>query len=242
LFTNASVLYLLIKKQSIHQKFLKVPVKTIQHIAAFTCIVPAFVGLRYYKSLSKDLKAMTLFIILCFLMELPSTYLGMHKMNNLFILHFLTVAEILFLAYVYSFHIDKIISKKLLWCITTAFVMFSICNTLFIQPYYTFNSYARCIEILLVLFMAICYVYTLIDNDEQRMLQNIPMFWINTAVLIYFTNGFFLYLLANNTLDLPLIVRRSLRLFWQIHGILLSGFYFAVARAIWVQAKRQTVI
>jgi hypothetical protein len=212
--------------------------KTIMYIYSFTCIVPAIIGIRHYKSLSSDLKAITLYIILCFLLEFPNNYLAFHKINSLFILHFLTVAEIVFLAYVYSFYIDKIISKKLLWCITIAFVMFSICNTLFIQPYYTFNSYARCIEILLVLFMAICYVYVLLDSDEQRMLQNIPMFWINTAVLIYFTNGFFLYLLGNNMTDLAVIVRKSLKTFWLIHGTLLTGFYFAVARAIWVQAKQ----
>jgi hypothetical protein len=208
--------------------------KAIMYVESFTCIIPAFIGLRYFGHLTNDLKAITLYTVLCVLFEIPGEYLAHKRMNNLFVLHVFTVVELVFLAYVYSFHIGNIINKKLLFGGTIAFVAFSIFNTIFLQPLDTFNSYARCVEILLVLFMAFCYIYALIVSNEQRQLRTLPMFWINTAVVIYFTASFFLYLVSND-MGLSSHFNKSL---WFVHGLLLCGFYFAIAKAIWIQARQ----
>jgi lysylphosphatidylglycerol synthetase-like protein (DUF2156 family) len=210
-------------------------VKILLYTLSFTCIVPAFIGVKNYRSLSNDLKAMTLYMVFCFLTEIPTDYLAICRMNNLSILHIYTPIEFAFLAYAYSFHIDKVISKRTLLVLTIGFILFSFLNTIFIQPLHTFNSYARCVEILLVILLALCYVYSLIMNNEQRVLRTIPMFWINTAVLIYFTAGFFLYLVSNNTVGLSPQINR---LIWLAHTILSMGYYFSIAKALWIQAKR----
>jgi len=178
---------------------------------------------------------MTWYALLCVLTEIPSNYLFAHRMNNLFLMHFFTIIEFVLLAWVYSFHLSQIISRRIMLIITLAFVAFAVLNTIFFQPLYTFNSYAKCVEILLLIFFALAYVYTLIVRNEQEQLKTIPMFWVNTAILIYFTAGFFLYLVSNNTIGLSSSMNKSI---WFVHGLLLCGFYFAIAKAIWIQARQ----
>lgn len=211
------------------------PIKIFYYIIPFTCLVPAIVGIRHYASLTKDLKIITLYVLVCFLTEIPTNYLRMHNMNNLFLLHLFTIIEFLLMAWLYSFHILRVINKKVILAITVTFIVFAVLNTLFFQSLSTFNSYARCIEILLIIFFALAYVYELIVRNEQKLLKALPMYWINTAVLIYFTAGFFLYLVSNNIL-LPTYINKSI---WFVHGLLLCGFYFAIAKAIWIQAKQR---
>jgi hypothetical protein len=209
--------------------------KTVLIIESFTCIVPIYIGIRYFRCLTNDLKAMTLYMVSCLLCEIPNNYLLYHNINNLFILHIFTVIEFVFLAYVYSFHIKSVINKRLLFGGTIAFVVLAVLNTIYVQPLSVFNSYARCAEILIILFLALCYVHKLIVNNEQRQLRTFPMFWINTAVVIYFTAGFFLYLVSNNTIGLSPNMNRAI---WMVHGALLVGYYFAIAKAIWIKAKQ----
>lgn len=205
------------------------------YVFSFTCIVPAVIGFKNYALLPRDLKAITLYAFVSFLFEIPSNYYFYHNKNNLFILHAYTVIEFIFMAYVYSFHISKVVGKRTLLLVTVTFVAFSIVNSVFIQSIKFFNSYARCIEILLVIVFALCYVYAFIKSDDQRPLKSIPMFWINTAVIIYFTAGFFLYLVSNNMISLSWEVSKIV---WNIHGLLLAGYYLSLSRALWIQAKQ----
>jgi hypothetical protein len=178
---------------------------------------------------------MTAYVLLCVLSEIPNNYLHAHKVNNLFLMHLFTVIEFVLLAWAYSFHLSQVISRKAMLAIAIAFVVFALLNSLFLQPLHTFNSYAKCLECILILSFALVYVYLLLVSDEQRLLKTLPMFWINTAVLIYFTTIFFLFLLSNNMMVLPSVVRKSI---WVIRGLLLSGYYFAIAKAIWIKAKQ----
>jgi hypothetical protein len=210
-------------------------VDILLYVFSFTCIIPAFIGLRNYGRLSPDFKALTLYMLASVLFEIPSNYYFYHKMNNLFIIHYYTVVEFVFLTYIYSIHIHKVISKKILLVMASVFVLGSVLNSVFVQSFNEFNSYARCIEIILVLIFSFAYVYELIRTDRAA-ITNIPMFWVNAAVFVNFIAGLFLYLVSNNLISFP---RHVVKNMWTAHGMLLAAYYLTIAKAIWNQSRHQ---
>jgi hypothetical protein len=111
-------------------------------ICAYSCIIPAIIGIRNYNKLSSDFKSLTWMVIICFLLELPSYYLHDRGKNNLFIMHIYTILEFVLLGYVYRIHLKRLIPPWMMTMIIVLFCTYSIFNSIFIQPININNSYA----------------------------------------------------------------------------------------------------
>lgn len=205
-------------------------------IACFSVVIPLGIGIRFFRTYGNDLKALTFFLALSAIVEITSYYLWYEHRNNLPLLHLYTLIEFVFLSYIYREHIASVIPRRVINAIMVLFILFSVFNSLYIQSIYHFNTYARGIEIVLILFYAIVFVYALITRSDLTKLTRIPMFWVNTGVLLYYTTSFFVFLLSNNML--LMLPKSAVQLSWGFHGIFLLIYHAFLSVALWIHPKR----
>jgi hypothetical protein len=199
-------------------------------IAASFVLLPTFIGVKNFRYQDRDLRSLSLFLILSALTELVAIALFFYKINNFPVLHVFTLIEFGFLSFLYSEHIHKLIPRNFIFTLVIVFTVFSVVNSLFLQSLFTFNTYARGIEFLIILFYAIVHIY-LLNTENSGTLLHMPMFWITLGIILYYASSFFAVLMVN--LILP-----QMNLVWALHNVFLLLHYLFFAKALWIHPRQ----
>ncbi len=168
--------------------------------------------------------------------EVTGHILSRMHIPNLFVLHIYTILEFNALAFFYHAFFGSFYPRRIVPRMMVFFTLASITNSVWIQPLNTFNGYARGLEGLLVMILALmCYYKILVDLDTRNLFRN-PVFWINTGYLFYFAGTLFLFILSN------LLLQESERLnfiSWGMHATLVSLNHVLIGIGIWQAPQRR---
>jgi len=152
-------------------------------------------GVLYYHYLKPDFKLLVALMYLMYIGNSYANFTSSRSLNNLHALHIYTVLEFILIGWYYYYNLPDIISKKSILICIVLFSTFSILNSIFIQPLHTYNSYARGIEILLIIsFSILFYMKNVFDLKREEELSRLIL---NTAVLVYFGITF-IYSISGN--------------------------------------------
>jgi len=97
------------------------------------------------------------------------------------------------------------------------------------------NSYTLTFTSLLFIVFAVRYFYLLIRDLPTDKIQRLPMFWVNTGVLIYFAGGLFLFAMRNYLIS---TFQDDQTIYWTFHNFLniVKNLLFAVA--LWQDLRK----
>ncbi|MCA6363096.1 MAG: hypothetical protein IM638_08650 [Bacteroidetes bacterium] len=210
-------------------------VRFIMELAAWFVLVP-FVTAIYVWGVKRDMrieqKMIAAYIFLAVLTEIAAGI--MHEINpenNLPILHIYTLLQFLLIALLFRQFIRKKIHHQIWLTVTLLFLCGSIINSLFIQSIWMFNGYARAAESLIIVLFVIGYFYRLLFNEEAKTpLYSIPMFWISTALMFYFSACFFVFLMSG---DVLIMSSKVFTISWAFHDLILIIHYIFLTAALW---------
>lgn len=208
--------------------------------AGYIALIISFVvGVARFRQLNNDQKLLFVLITLALLIELTGRILWHLRINNLFLYHFYSVAEFVLLGVLYVRHLDGLIESVYIRFILAVFVLFALVNTLFFQSLQQFNSHVTFAESLLLIIFSILYFYKELRDLENRNLDRVPMFWINTAVITYFSGALVLFHVANDLIPESMKVKGVV---WGIHALFNIVHYTLFAIALWIRAINKTSI
>ncbi len=107
-------------------------------------------------------------------------------------------------------------------------VLFFIVNIFFIQGPGVYNSFSNTLESFILIYLCLRYYHKLIDELPTQSIYKNPLFWIATAILIYYSSNFFLFV-VNNYLTVG--IDGAHQVIWVFHNIIniTKNFLFAVA-------------
>ncbi len=122
--------------------------------------IPLAAGIAKYRYLEKSLKVIVLYLTVAGVVNAIAALLAFYHVRNLPLLHIYTVLELTCLGVFFYFAFDsKIIGQRVL-AVTFIVSVFCIVNFLFLQSIYSFNSYTRPLEaIVLIVFAAFISLY-----------------------------------------------------------------------------------
>jgi len=103
------------------------------------------------------------------------------------------------------------------YSLITLFVLFSLINLFFIQGPFTFNSYTTSLASVCFIILSLIYFFVLIQQLPTESITKLPMFWINTAMLLYYSGTFFLYLSRAYLVN---VLKDNQIVSWLIHNLL----------------------
>lgn len=97
--------------------------------------------------------------------------------------------------------LKEFLNAKVLFFVSSSFLVYWIVNSLFFQSVYVLPALPRALGNLCIIVLAIIYFYKLMLEAKIVKLADEPLVWINTAILIYYTGNLFFFILFNLILE-----------------------------------------
>jgi hypothetical protein len=120
--------------------------------------------------------------------------------------------------------------KNLFTFAALCFVSFAITNLIFIQQG-EINSYSLALMSLITMLFALYYFYWLIKELPTSQLQRLPMFWINSAWMIFFSGNLFLFIFTDYLVN---VMKDTQLVMWNVHNILKIIEVLMIVIALWI--------
>jgi hypothetical protein len=172
-------------------------VDTIPSLISLTIIIIV------YKKLQPRWLRLFLFILLfTFITDtIANSYSQYFKKSN----HFIINISMPFTIGFYFFIFYKIFeSKKIKKIVFTSFIIYLllfVCDITFINGLFYFNIYSYCLGSILIVFCCLLYFMRLFTSDMLINYFKIPMFWIATGLLFYYSGNVVQYSLMWYIID-----------------------------------------
>lgn len=134
---------------------------------------------------------------------------------------------------IYYHALNKRFGRKYL-TISLLTLLFAFVN-FFLMQKYSINSYNKFVASFIVIGYSITYFYRLMVELPSTHLQRMPMFWFNSAFLIYYAGAFILFVYTSYIVN---VLKNNLLTYWVFHNclsifehfIVLIGLYYDLAK------------
>lgn len=211
---------------------------TISEIAQLSLALPILVMLYRFKRFTKVFWTLAVLLLVAVIISYSAYILYQNQTNNMYLLHIYTVLEYtLWSMFYYQLFKNKVV-KKVIVGMLIIFVLFSITNTIYWQPLEIYNSYSRSVEGAFLLCFAIAWFYKVFVDSKIIKLESHPIFWINSAVLVYFSGSFLLFISNNFLMKLS---DQEFFEAWALHGLFLIIHYLFISIGIWLIKRKKVV-
>jgi hypothetical protein len=161
--------------------------------------VPILVTVVYaaarHNTLGPELKIFSWFVFLSGFVQFVSLAFWFAGKNNMPLLHFYVAAGFACLAWFYKTVLKGFIDAPIIWSVTILFLLFTLINSLFFQPFLTFNSNALTAEAVLVIILTLfTYIFFLNDIVRETGGKDIKsLTWINSGLFIYYSSTLLIF-------------------------------------------------
>ncbi|HEY3402057.1 MAG TPA: hypothetical protein VGK59_01655 [Ohtaekwangia sp.] len=141
--------------------------------------------------------------------------------RNYWALHVYGFIEAALLLYFYSRVLNRI--KIWIYVVTIFYLAFYLINS-FLWERNEFNTYARTVEAVIMIILAILLFYKFYQDEEDIFIDRSPLFWMNIAILTYFSGAFFSFILSHEIL-------LGTMMSWRLHNLsnILKNILLAIA-------------
>lgn len=191
----------------------------------FLFLVPSCVlGMLYRHRLSRPFRIVVVYLCFNLFIEIGARVLGYTIKNNLPLLHVYTFGELL----LWSLFYREVLARSTLlvryfkW-ITGAALLAIVFNSLFIQGIFTFNSYAKTLAQLIIIFYAISYAFNFLLDDSHDTPEKKLLRQVNAAVLVYYCGSLFIFMFSKFRGD-----KADYQLLWNVNIVLNLFFQILV--------------
>lgn len=200
--------------------------KIIMYLSIYSVFVPAILGLKKFKALDKRMRALLFYIIASALTDLISLSLANHGISNYPIRNVYIIITGFCISYIYYNSFDDKRVKIFILFFSIAFLFLCLSNFVIWGSFSKLDKVVVTAEATFFILLAHVYTYYLFKEMNYERLRDDSFFWINYALLIYFSGNFafFLYFDYIITIDIKILYfLHSLPLLTNItYNILLS--------------------
>lgn len=200
-----------------------------QWVGSFTILL---FSAYFYKSSPREIRLLGAYGLNSVLFQLiQSNYkiLGLHPnaVGNTYVF-----TEVFLLLLLYYWMLRSKLIKRIVVVAFVLFVVFFAFNVL--NDFTHHSGPVRAARDGLLIFFSVMYFFQLLKQRAQHNLFDSPMFWSNTAILIYFSCTFMLSLFSNYIVK---VLLDDFSIFWSFRNFLRTGFCILICFGIWTGRK-----
>lgn len=156
-------------------------------------LILAFINIKTIKSF---LVPYFFLIIISLGIEGLNMFFAESGANNTHIFHFFTIAEFTLISLFYSFFFKKYFNPVLIYLIIPVFLVIAYIDYR-LNGLNSMDNFSTSIESIVLIFYSLFFFYYVLKNLVFENLLATPVFWLNTAVLFYFSGNFILFIFSN---------------------------------------------
>ena len=156
----------------------------------------------FRRSLIFSYRGFALLIIFLSILETIGNYLAFNGIRNLFLFNIIYTIRSAVVPFFFVTWLQHPGIKRITRFYVFIFPLFAIVNTIWIQGFFTLQTYSFVLGGSFILLLSLAYLWELYTNEEAQNIIRNPPFWISLAYLFYFAVslpyiGMFNYLWAN---------------------------------------------
>jgi len=194
---------------------MKLPI--MGHIAVWSTVIPAVVGVWRFGRLDKAMKYFAAFCVVSVVNVFLEVLLGRLGIRNYFVSDLYFLVAVPFFGIVYHFSIKARVARNVLKLCTALFVLvWLIQKAAFWDPNQLSSTLAMVTALFLVI-MSIVTLNTFLKSSSSR-LTGEPIFWVLTGTIVYYSGTFVVMGLGNELLKISLSMFET---GWYINWILI---------------------
>ena len=206
----------------------------ILQLSSLSVFIPGIFALLRIKKGSIEQKTIAVLVLLSVLIEILADYMAETlKISNLPLLHIFTIFEFALIFLAFQKAIKDYLSLKKIVLLISVFSIFSILNSIFHEPLNQFNAFARAIEALLIILIVLLYFYATMMKLAEKHLEQSPLFWFSSGLLLYFSATLFIFIYSNIIFG----TNQNSFLLWALHGVINIIRYTFYTIALWIKPK-----
>jgi hypothetical protein len=199
-------------------------------------LAAALLSALLYKRLQQTGKLFAWFICFSCIIQLTSLGYWFMRWNNMPLLHLFVPIRYGLLALFYGRLLSGYINVKIIYASIPVFIVFSLANSVFIQPIHSFNSVALTVEGILLLILSI---FTFIVHLNVSSLPDEKSSWagvsqLNSGIFIYYASTLLLFYFGSSVMRLYSIKLSAY--VWMFHSFFSVVMYICFIIGIWKQA------
>ena len=167
-------------------------------IASFTLVVPLLMGIFNVNRLRKSPLIIVFVICLIYaVFEIIGWYHALNHLQNHFLFNILSYIDIVLWGVFYYLVFEKTVTKRIVVFLVTVTLLLTLWSHFGTgRDFNRMDSFALSIGSISLIAMSLLFFYQLLNNLEVRNIFIYPFFWINVAVIIYFSGSFFSFIFA----------------------------------------------
>jgi hypothetical protein len=123
--------------------------------------------------------------------------------------------------------------KVLDYVVIISYCAFVLSNAVFIQGV-GINSYTFVLKSIIIIPYTLLYFYWLLRELPTTDLHRLPMFWVNTALIIFFSGNLFLFIFTDYLVH---VLNNDLSIYWTLHNILAAIETLMIVVALWLDLQ-----
>lgn len=197
------------------------------YLSTFSIIIPIFLGVLMYRTLTKPLLILFFYLCLTAIMEAWSSVLHTYGWSNLYLFKVHTLIEFVTFSSMYFLIIESRIFRKVCLLVVPLFTI----STIFIETWRDspdqLNTEVRVVESGILISYFIFHILHTYRKSNSPFLEIQPYFVLTIGLLIYFLGTMLVYLYYNY------LEGETLMLVWALHSILNIVLNFIFAITIW---------
>ncbi len=199
----------------------------IAFISVLSPLIPLAFCLYHFRTFQAELKLLCLLEVFSFICDILSLAVPLIKLKTNYLGTLYEIGEFTILFFLYFGILKPKKSKWIFILIGFSFILFSSLNFLFLQ-HEKLNSFTFLSSSIIFIWLSVVYFFSLMKDLPTYHLEQIPMFWINTAVLIFFSGNFFLFLTTDYLIK---VSPNDFMVHWSLHNILniVKNLLFTIA-------------
>ncbi len=203
-------------------------IRALFHLVPVSVFVLCVLAVVSRRQMRGELAVFFWYILVSGVLTALSYGLWLTQQNNLLVINLNSLLELVLLTCMYVMALEKPARWVVLVTGSAAFI-FGVLN-LGIQGMEQFNSHTKAVESVIIFIFTVFYFRKLLMLPDKKPLRTIPMFWINSGLLIYFAAGLFLFALGNSVINLPNAVSRFI---WGMDMLIAVFAYAFIFIGIW---------
>lgn len=196
------------------------------YIVPLSILLPIGIFILNYKRAPKSLKYLFYFLVCSGVINLAALTVIRWRMSNLPLLHLYTVVEAVFFLLYFRSIFRQTAIRNILFGLVIIFPVICVINALFIQNIFTFNTYTRPLEAIIITLT--CFLYLYKSGFNENWLGS-SINWVNMGILIYFPAATIIFILSNHFTFVKLN-REMVRSVWNLHAVLVFVMYLFWAK------------
>ena len=197
----------------------------------------AAIGAWHYRRLAPPLRYLAWLAWFELPLEALGSTLAFYRQNNLFIMPFYTVGELVLLALVYGAAVRSVTFHRVMPWLVGLFIGYTIFDCLLAPNLAWFKPGQQVLQGLLILSMVALYFRQLLQDAQVARLSREPMFWVSVGLALYFLGYLEIALFSNYMLQhYSLVFNQKI---WTVHFVISLFLHGCYCRAMALRQPAQ---